>query len=116
MTNFTNLKLHKKVTKDDLRKCGFRISGDHAWYDTWVYKNILRLSVVIDMSDGYWSHEVLDMDHGTIYPPYYFWDGGKNLVLEEVNENVTKEFERLCDRKIFWKPRERKLKDVQSDK
>ena len=110
--------IHNKMDFNKLRNNGFKIYGDHAYFSKFVYKDIDKLTIDIDLSDNTYSLTVLDMDHDEIYFPFYFWDSGKNYELEEVIERVTKTFDSLCDQKIFWntqKKKERK-KNVQHTK
>ena len=80
--------LHIKMDFNKLRNNGFKIYGDHAYFNKFVYKDIDRLTVDIDLSDNTYTLTVTDMDHDEIYFPIYNWDCGKNYELEEVIENV----------------------------
>ena len=52
-----------------LRNNGFKIYGDHAYFNKFVYKDIDRLTVDIDLSDNTYTLTVTDMDHDEIYFP-----------------------------------------------
>ena len=44
--------LHIKIDFNKLRNNGFKIYGDHAYFNKFVYKDIDRLTVDIDLSDN----------------------------------------------------------------
>ncbi len=109
--------IHNKMDFNKLRNNGFKIYGDHAYFNKFVYKDIDRLTVDIDLSDNTYTLTVTDMDHDEIYFPIYNWDCGKNYELEEVTENVINTLDSLCTQKILWNTeKKRKKKHVQHNK
>ena len=86
--------LHIKMDFNKLRNNGFKIYGDHAYFNKFVYKDI-----------------------DEIYFHIYNWDCGKNYELEEVIENVIATLDSLCTQKILWNiEKKRKKKHVQHNK
>ena len=109
--------IHNKMDFNKLRNNGFKIYGDHAYFNKFVYKDINRLTVDIDLSDNTYTLTVTDMDHDEIYFPIYNWECGKNYELEEVIENVISTLDSLCTQKILWNTeKKRKKKHVQHNK
>lgn len=94
-------KVNANVTKEKLRSYGFRLSKGKCYYDSWVYKDFIKLTVIIDLSDLYYTYQVKNISSSSLYAPYYYHVGGKNLVLAAVTRNVKKEFEKLCESKIL---------------
>lgn len=98
-------KVNADLTKEKLRSYGFRLSKGKCYYDSWVYKDFIRLTVIIDLSDLYYTYQVKDINSGTLYAPYYYHTGGENQVLATVIRNVKCEFEKLCKSLILEKKR-----------
>lgn len=98
-------KLGGRLSPNYIKSNGFKAlrGNDRFYYDTYVYKDIIKLSIVIDIGEKGYTYEVTNNDHKTLYAPFYCWDGGCNLVLEEVLERVDKEFKKLYKMKIFSK-------------
>lgn len=104
MQNFhKEYRVNPEVTKDKLKKCGFRVSDGKCYYDVWVYKDIIRLTIIVDLSDLYYTYQVLNMDHNSLYAPFYYHTGGKDLTLAVVNKKVKEEFKKLCKKSILLK-------------
>ena len=106
--------VHNKMDFNKLRNNGFRIYGDHAYFNKFVYKDIDKLTIDIDLSDNTYTLTVTEVDHDEIYFPIYNWDCGKNYELEEVIENVINTLDSLCVQKILWSTeKKRKKRNVQ---
>lgn len=88
-----------------LKNNGFKSlkGNDRFYYDAYVYKDIIKLSIVIDISENGFTYEVTNNDWKILYAPFYSWDGGRNLMLEEVNRNIKKEFTKLYKKNILSK-------------
>lgn len=109
--------IHNKMDFNKLRDNGFKIYGDHAYFNKFVYKDIDKLTIDIDLSDNTYLLTVLDVDHDEIYFPIYHWDSGKNYELEEVIENVVNTLDSLCIQNILWNTeKKRKRRNVQYTK
>ena len=77
-------RLGDNLSPSYLKRKGFKtLKNDRFYYDKLVYKNIIKLSIIIDLSENDFSYEVINSDWKILYAPYYYWDGGKNIVLEE---------------------------------
>lgn len=73
--------IHNKMDFNKLRNNGFKIYGDHAYFNKFVYKDIDRLTVDIDLSDNTYTLTVTDMDHDEIYFPMMIYILNVNLVI-----------------------------------
>ena len=51
-------KVNANVTKEKLRSYGFRLSKGKCYYDSWVYKDFIKLTVIIDLSELYYTYQV----------------------------------------------------------
>ena len=90
------------ITPELLVANGFKLKGDKAYFSKYVYKDIDKLNITIQLSNNSYEMNVIDTDHDQIYYPFYFWDSGKNLELEEVSDNVSKVFKAFYKKGIFY--------------
>lgn len=91
-------KLNPNVTENLLRVEGFR----RGIFKCDIYKNIVQLIVHIDIEEQWWSYQVCNMDSDSLYVPYYDRRyGGRNLIIEEIDEKMRVIFEEMKDKGIF---------------
>lgn len=99
-------RLGDNLSPSYLKRKGFKtLKNDRFYYDKLVYKDIIKLSIIIDLSENDFSYEIINSDWKILYAPYYYWDGGKNIVLEEVVKEVENEFRYLNSINILKKRR-----------
>ena len=102
------LKLNKKCTIDKLESFGFKKNGmNYKMFIPLYQKNsetLIELEILISCADNYIGCDVIDKCNNTLYMAFYDGDRyGKNLVLETVEKNLEKTFNKLADNNIITK-------------
>lgn len=98
---FLNFKLTKEATNKKLSDCGFNYNNRKVVN---VYKNLIQLKMYVENDeDGKpcFYYDVYDVCNCCLYSPYYMGSNNTNLVLDEVNNNVKKELDKLLEAKIL---------------
>ena len=102
------LKLSNKCSHDTLINFGFKKYGmNYKMFIPLYQKNsetLIELEILISCADNYIGCDVIDKCNNTLYMAFYDGDRyGKNLVLETVEKNLEKAFNKLADNNIITK-------------
>ena len=92
-------KLKYDVSDKKLRDNGFK---NHK-FQCYIYKDIIKLIVSVDIEERWWNYLVFDENTNTIYAPYYNREYGKNLIIQELDGKIEDIFEEFVNSKIFIK-------------
>lgn len=98
------------VTEREFISAGFRSYTDHYTINKYLYKDLIRLNILIDKSDGYIVINVTNENSDTYVPFYNPETRHDNLVYEEVVKNFNKFMDSLVKKKVLKVKRKRKRK------
>lgn len=90
-------KLNKNITEKELYDNGFRNSK----YQCFIYKELIKLIIHIDIEEKWWSYSVIDDSTKELYPAYYNTDFGRNEVVKTINYRVKTILNQMVEENIL---------------
>ena len=104
MLNVDDYKLNKNISENTLKKVGFKFGT----VKRNIYKDIISFVMHIDNETGNWDYEVISSNTDSPYASYYNRTFGKNNVVQDLDNEITKIMDELVHNKIFRKRRRNK--------
>lgn len=83
----------KEVNTELLNKNGFR----YGTFKCFIYKDVIQFVVHINLENKEWEYQVYDVDHASLYAPYYNREFGVSDVVKNIDNKIRKimkEFEK----------------------
>lgn len=99
-------KLNKNVTEKELYNSGFR----NGKYQCFIYKELIKLVVHIDLEEKWWSYSVVDDATKELYPAYYNTNFGENEVVKTINYRIKRILNQMVEEHILVHNRKNKKK------
>ena len=98
MKNYEKQKLNRKLTCEDLQKFGFRngLLRQH------IYKNLIDIVLKIDLDNETWYYQIVDNDTNGLYVNYYNREYGNNELVDQLDKEVEKFFNKIRRNKILY--------------
>ena len=98
MKNYEKQKLNRKLTCEDLQKFGFRngLLRQH------IYKNLIDIVLKIDLDNETWYYQIVDNDTNSLYVNYYNREYGNNELVDQLDKEVEKFFNKIRRNKILY--------------
>lgn len=90
-------KLNKNITERELYSSGFRNNT----YQCYIYKELIKLVVHIDIEEKWWSYSVVDESTKELYPAYYNTNFGKNEVVKTINYRIKRILNQMVEEHIL---------------
>ena len=98
MKNYEKQKINRKLTCEDLQKFGFRngLLRQH------IYKNLIDIVLKIDLDNETWYYQIVDNDTNSLYVNYYNREYGNNELVDQLDKEVEKFFNKIRRNKILY--------------
>lgn len=90
-------KLNKNITEKELSNSGFRNDK----YQCYIYKELIKLVIHIDIEEKWWSYSVVDESTKELYPAYYNKNFGKNEVVKTINYRIKRILNQMVEEHIL---------------
>ena len=98
MKNYEKQKVNRKLTCEDLQKFGFKngLLRQH------IYKNLIDIVLKIDLDNETWYYQIIDNDTNSLYVNYYNREYGNNELVDQLDKEVEKFFNKIRRNKILY--------------